>query len=88
MSRFSEATIPEGVVPKYYHHRDVTGRIIMTNCSLFFGDQLVGTASACVSPREKSPSKKIGRNVSLGRALKKLSEEYQQYTKGGMYVKR
>ncbi len=87
MSRFTEATIPEGVTVKYWHTRGLGNRIMCTTCTLFMDDEFILSGVAYVSPKENSPSKKIGRAVSLGRALKKLSEEYHQNVKGGNYVK-
>ena len=90
MARFTEATIPESITVRYKHVRHLYGMLFCTTCYLTQegNHAFLVVGKAFVSKREKSPSKKIGRNISLGRALKKLSEGYWQDTKGGNYVKR
>jgi len=68
---FTEKSIPEGITAWYHHIRDKNRVIFETTCDLIdsvSGETLV-TGHARVSPRD-NPSKKIGRAISLGRALK------------------
>lgn len=67
---FTESYIPEGIVARYFHTR-VNNRIVKTICELVDVKEhvVVVTGCACVSPKD-NPSKKIGRAISIGRALK------------------
>ena len=62
--------IPEGVTVRYFHIR-FGSRIVETVCDLVYGvtSIVLATGHAHVSPKD-NPSKKIGRAISLGRALK------------------
>lgn len=68
--KYTERHIPEGVRAVFFHIR-LQSRIVKTICNLVDEDSgdLLATGQAKVSPRD-NPSKKIGRDISRGRALK------------------
>ena len=70
---FTEKHIPKGVTAWFHHLRDENNIIFETTCDLV--DNITGKAlirgRARVSPRD-NPNKKIGRAISLGRALKEF----------------
>ena len=73
--RFTERHIPEGIRAKFTHCRDNDRIIFKTICNLIHETSgiILVTGCARVSPRD-NPSKKIGRDISLGRALKEYYE--------------
>ena len=68
---FTARYIPKGVTPRFYHLRDRNQVIFETVCDLVDDDSksTLATARSRVSPKD-NPCKKIGRAISLGRALK------------------
>lgn len=68
---FTERYIPIGVTAWFHHLRDEDRVIFETTCDLIDDstDKILVRGRAKVSPRD-NPNKKIGRAISLGRALK------------------
>lgn len=80
MARFTEDMLPDNIIIRYKHHSQ-RNRLESTSCYLINRetDDVVTVAHATVSPNEKCPSKKVGRNISRGRAIKKYVE-YHTWT--------
>lgn len=74
MARFTEAQLPESVGIRYKHFRGSNGRLLFTDCYLYDKETEVriATGTARVSENETSPSKKIGRDIARGRAIKQF----------------
>ena len=68
--KYTEKHVPEGIIVRFFHIR-VGSRIVETICNLVEKDSgsVLATGHAHVSPKD-NPSKKIGRAISIGRALK------------------
>ncbi len=68
--KFQEKDIPVGVVARWFHIR-LKNRIVETVCTLVGKTSgiVYATGHAYVSPKDNA-SKKIGRDISVGRALK------------------
>jgi len=68
--KYTDKHIPEGVLVRYFHIR-VGTRIVETVCNLVeeLSGDILATGHSHVSPKD-NPSKKIGRAISIGRALK------------------
>lgn len=67
----AERRVPEGFVARYQHLRDENRIIVTTVCRIVDGvtKETVKVGYAHVSPKDMA-CKKIGRAISLGRALK------------------
>lgn len=67
----AERRVPEGITARYQHLRDENRIIITTVCRLINNDsrETLKVGYAHVSPKDMA-CKKIGRAISLGRALK------------------
>ena len=72
--KFTANHVPKGIAVRYFHIR-LNGRIVETVCNLLSeGGTILATGHAYVSPRD-NPSKKIGRDISVGRAMKMYQGE-------------
>ncbi|NOX49192.1 MAG: hypothetical protein GXP16_01480 [Gammaproteobacteria bacterium] len=67
---FTEKHIPDGMTARFKHWRNDT-RIVSTTCELIEDSTktVIAKGSSVVNPKDNA-SKKIGRAISLGRALK------------------
>jgi len=71
---FTQRDVPAGVTPVFRHLRDDDNIIRATTCDLIEDNsgETLSYGVATVSPRD-NPSKKIGRAISVGRAMKRLN---------------
>lgn len=69
--KFTEKHVPEGVTAKFSHLRNEDRTIFETICCLIEDSSgiILARGRSRVSPRD-NPSKKIGRAISVGRAMK------------------
>jgi hypothetical protein len=80
MTKYIESNIPEDVRVCVYYQHDDTGRIDSTVCVLEDKEthKALGVGRALTSPKEKSPNRKMGRAIAVGRAFKDM--EYFKFT--------
>lgn len=67
-----EKNLPTNVSIKVIYDREgVQKRIVRTHAVLLDGDRLLGVGTATANANEPSPSKKVGRAIAIGRAMKR-----------------
>lgn len=80
--KFTEKHVPKGVTPKFSHLRNEDRTIFETICVLIDNSSgaILARGRSRVSPRD-NPSKKIGRAISVGRAMKKFTASQNTFSR-------
>lgn len=67
-----EHNLPEQYHLRVKHLHNNNGHLTATHATIYDGDKVVGFGQAVVGKNEKSPSRRIGRAIAVGRAMKQM----------------